>query len=101
MLIIGGVGPPATPLPADRRKGGHQLTTRYGHPRAKHAPVEVRRAGVRPDLPGLDVGVFDGVDVDGLAVGVGRPLWWAGGDGVAAVEARGVVGGHRRRIASL
>ena len=46
------------------------------------------------------VGVLDRVDVDRLAVGVRRPALRAGRDRVAAVERRGVVGGHRAVVAA-
>src|SRR5262249_2572438 len=99
VLVVGGVGPAAAPVPAD---GGERVVHRgagAGHAGADVPAVEVVAPGGRGDAAALGGGGLDPVDVDGLAVAVHRPLGRPGRDGEPAVERGGVVCGHRRVVA--
>src|SRR4051794_18239981 len=97
-VLVVGRRPAATPLPAHRRERRDECAAGIRHAGAAFRPVEVRATGGRLHAGTLYVGVLDGVDVDRFTVGVRRPARCARRNRVAAVEARRVVGGHRRGI---
>ena len=70
------------------------------HASSQALVVPVARAGRGQRALADDVRVLDGVHVDRLAVGVRRPAACRRADGAAAVEAGGVVRGHRGGVAA-
>jgi hypothetical protein len=97
----------AAPGPADGGEGPGDDVARFDHARAAVDPVQVGAGQLGQDEVAAPVGVLERVDVDGQAVGMGRPAGLLAGGaadeggGVVAVPGRvgvQVGGGHRPHL---